>query len=180
MFLVSRTELLRSYSGLLSHTTPAYIPALLRCTFPRYSGVHSRATPVHTPVLLQSTTGLDWTPLDLPFDRTRAWLDMGSSCHSPVTYVPISCHLYLLVPSLFPAHIYSHVTIRLIVLRFLLISLSNRGAHLIVSVYLIWHLISLRLHLVLNLWLICIYDRSQGQRTLLTCSSSMYLRVGSG
>ena len=29
------------------------------------------------------------------------------------------------------------VTIRLIVLRFLLISLSNRGAHLIISVYLI-------------------------------------------
>ena len=69
---VSKTELLRSYSGLLSRATPAYIPALLRCTFPRYSGVHSRATPVHTPVLLQSTTGLDRTPLDLPFDRTRA------------------------------------------------------------------------------------------------------------
>ena len=32
---------------------------------------------------------------------------------------------------------YVGVTIRLIVLRFLLISLSNRGAHLIVSVYLI-------------------------------------------
>ena len=68
---VSRTELLRSYSGLLSRATPAYIPAPLQCTFPRYSGVHSCATLVHTPVLLQSTTGLDWTPLDLPFNRTR-------------------------------------------------------------------------------------------------------------
>ena len=36
---------------------------------------------------------------------------MGSSCHSHVTYVPISCHLYLLVPSLFPAHIYFHLPI---------------------------------------------------------------------
>ena len=36
---------------------------------------------------------------------------MGSSCHSPVTYVPISCHLYLPVPSLFPAHIYLHLPI---------------------------------------------------------------------
>ena len=110
-WVVSRTELLRSYSGLLSRATPAYIPALLRCTFPCYSGVHSRATPVHTPVLLQFTTGLDRTPLDLPFDRTRTWLDMGSSCHSPVTYVPISHHLYSLVPSLFPAHIYFHLPI---------------------------------------------------------------------
>ena len=99
------------YSGLHSCTTPVYIPALLRCTFPCYSGVHSHATPVHTPVLLQSTTGLDRTSLDLPFDWTRAWLDMGSSCHSPVTYVPISRHLYLLVLSLFPAHIYFHLPI---------------------------------------------------------------------
>ena len=68
MHYLSRTELLRSYSGLLSCATPAYIPALLRCTFPHYSGVHSRATPVHTPVLLQSTTGLDRTPLDC-YDR---------------------------------------------------------------------------------------------------------------
>ena len=36
---------------------------------------------------------------------------MGSSCHSPVTYVPISHHLYLLVLSLFPAHIYLHLPI---------------------------------------------------------------------
>ena len=99
---MSRTEQLWSYSRLLSHATPAYIPALLQCTFPCYSSVHSRATPVHTPVLLQSTTGLD---------RTHAWLDMGSSCHSSVTYVPISHHLYLLVLSLFPAHIYFHLPI---------------------------------------------------------------------
>ena len=32
---VSRTELLRSYSGLLFRATPVYIPALLRSTFPR-------------------------------------------------------------------------------------------------------------------------------------------------
>ena len=32
-------------------------------------------------------------------------------CHSPVTYVPISHHLYLLVPSLFPAYIYFHLLI---------------------------------------------------------------------
>ena len=108
---VSRTEPLRSYSGLLSCATPAYIPTLLRCTFPCYSGVHSRATPVHTPVLLRSTTGLDWTPLDLPFNQTHGWLDMGSSCQSPVTYIPISRHLYLLVPSLFSAHIYFHLPI---------------------------------------------------------------------
>ena len=57
-----------NYSG----ATPDSFPALLRPTFPHYSSVHSRATPVHTPVLLQSTTGLDRTPLDLPFDRTRA------------------------------------------------------------------------------------------------------------
>ena len=75
---------------------------------------------------------------------------------------------------------WASVMIRLIVLRFLLISLSNHGAHLIVSVYLIWHLISFRLHLVLDLRSIHIYDRSQGRRTLLTRSSSMYLRVGSG
>ena len=91
-----------------SGATPDSFPALLRPTFPHYSGVHSRATPVHTPALLQSTTGLDRTPRDLDFDRTCAWPDMGSSCHSPVTYVPISRHLYLLVPSLFPAHIYFH------------------------------------------------------------------------
>ena len=109
--MVSRTEQLRSYSGLHSRATLVYIPALLRSTFPHYSGLHSRATPVHTPVLLQSTTGLDRTPLDLLFDRTRAQLDMGSSRHSSVTYVPISCHLYLLVPSLFPAHIYLHLPI---------------------------------------------------------------------
>ena len=36
---------------------------------------------------------------------------MGSSCHSPVTYVPISRHLYLLVLSLFPAYIYFHLPI---------------------------------------------------------------------
>ena len=94
-----------------SGATPDSFPALLRPTFPHYSGVHSRATPVHTPALLQSTTGLDRTPLDLAFDRTRAWPDMGSSCHSPVTYVPIFRHLYLLVPSLFPAHIYFHLPI---------------------------------------------------------------------
>ena len=108
-------ELLRTpfphYSGLHSCTTLVYIPALLWPTFLHYSGVHSHATPVYTPVLLQSTTGLDQTPLDLLFDRTRAWLDMGSSCHSSVTYVPISRHLYLLVPSLFPAHIYFHLPI---------------------------------------------------------------------
>ena len=108
---VSRTEQLRSYSGLLSRATPVYIPALLWSTFPHYSGLHSHATLVHTPVLLQSTTGLDWTPLNLLFDRTCAQLDMGSSCHSSVTYVPISRHLYLLVPSLFSAHIYLHVPI---------------------------------------------------------------------
>ena len=56
-----------NYSG----ATPDSFPTLLRPTFPHYSGVHSRATPVHTPVLLQSTTGLDQTPLDLPFNRTR-------------------------------------------------------------------------------------------------------------
>ena len=108
---VSRTEQLRSYSGLLSHATPVYIPALLWSTFLHYSGLHSCATLVHTPVLLQSTTGLDWTPLGLLFNRTCARLDMGSSCHSSVTYVPISCHLYLLVPSLFSAHIYLHLPI---------------------------------------------------------------------
>ena len=94
-----------------SGATPDYFSTLLRSTFPHYSGLHSRATPVHTPVLLQSTTGLDWTPLDLLFDQTCAWLDMGSSCHSSVTYVPISCHLYLLVLSLFSAHIYLHLLI---------------------------------------------------------------------
>ena len=109
---LSRTEQLRSYSRLLSCATPVYIPAPLRSTFPHYSGLHSRATPVHTPVLLQSTTGLDWTPLDLLFDWTCARLDMGSSCHSSVTYVPISRHLYLLVPSLFSAHIYLHLLSR--------------------------------------------------------------------
>ena len=76
-----------------------------------YSGLLSRATPVHTPVLLQSTTGLDRTPLDLLFDQTHARLDMGSSCHSSVTYVPISRYSYLLVLSLFPAHIYFHLPI---------------------------------------------------------------------
>ena len=52
-----------NYSG----ATLDSFPALLRPTFLHYSGVHSHATPVHTPVLLQSTTGLDQTPLDLPF-----------------------------------------------------------------------------------------------------------------
>ena len=108
---LSRTEQLWSYSGLLSCATPDYFPVLLRSTFPHYSGLHSHATPVHTPVLLQSTTGLDQTPLDLLFNQTCAQLDMGSSWHSSVTYVPISCHLYLLVPSLFPAHIYFHLPI---------------------------------------------------------------------
>ena len=91
--------------------TLVYIPTLLRSTFLCYSGLHSCATPVHTPVLLQSTTGLDRTPLNLLFDRTCTRLDMGSSCHSSVTYVPIPRYLYLLVPSLFPAHIYLHLPI---------------------------------------------------------------------
>ena len=76
-----------------------------------YSGLHSHATPVYIPVILWSTAGLDQTPLDLPFDWPHTQPDMGSSCHSPVTYVPISCHLYSLVPSLFPAHIYFHLLI---------------------------------------------------------------------
>ena len=42
----------------------------------------------------------------MPGHNTCAQPDMESSCHSPVTYVPISHHLYLLVPSLFPAHIH--------------------------------------------------------------------------
>ena len=54
---LSRTEQLRSYSGLLSRTTPVYIPTLLRSTFPRYSGPYSCATPVH------HWTGLDSTQL---------------------------------------------------------------------------------------------------------------------
>ena len=57
-----------NYSG----ATPDYFPTLLQSTFQHYSGVHSRTTPVHTPVLLQSTTGLDWTPLNLPFNQTHA------------------------------------------------------------------------------------------------------------
>ena len=49
-----------NYSG----ATLDYIPALLH--------VHSRASPVYIPALLRSITGLDWTPLDLPFDQTYA------------------------------------------------------------------------------------------------------------
>ena len=113
-YWLSRTELPWSYSRLLSCATLVYIPALLWCTFLHYSSVHSHTTPVCVPMLLQSillhysSPPLDWTGLHSTclFDQTCAWPDMGSSCHSPVTYVPISCHLYLLVPSLFPAHIY--------------------------------------------------------------------------
>ena len=52
---VSRTELLRSYSRLLSCATPAYIPTLLRCTLPCYSGVHCHATLVYIAMLLRCT-----------------------------------------------------------------------------------------------------------------------------
>ena len=94
---------------------------LLQTTFPCYSSLHSRTTLVCVPALLWSTTGLGQTPLDLPFDWTHAWPDMGSSCHSPVTYLSISHHLYLLVLSLFPAvMVTSFITSYLIVCIYLI------------------------------------------------------------
>ena len=44
---LSKIEQLWSYSGLLSHATLDYIPALLQCTFPHYSGPYSCTTPHH-------------------------------------------------------------------------------------------------------------------------------------
>ena len=52
---MSRTELLRSYSGLLSRTTPVYIPVLLRSILLRYSSPPLDWTGLHLTCL---STGL--------------------------------------------------------------------------------------------------------------------------
>ena len=86
--ILSRTEQLRSYSGLHSHTTPVHIPTLLRSTLLCYS----------SPPL--DWTGLHWTCLSTGLAPDLTW--EVAVIHLSLMYL-FSRHLYLLVPSLFPA-----------------------------------------------------------------------------
>ena len=84
-----------------SRATPACIPTLLWSIFSRYSSQYSRTTPVHCQI------GPDSTCLTFcggPDSRPSLTWEVAVT-HLSSMYL-FSHHLYLLVPSLFSAHIY--------------------------------------------------------------------------